>query len=77
MNLPGGIGIKDDFFSKTNIGAINGHYSSNMDTQIVLAVFILPLEAVITETIFVTTTSCEWVESASHYFVVIIIATPL
>ena len=48
-----------------------------MDTQIVLAVFILPLEAVITKTIFVTTTSCEWVESASHYFVVIIIATPL
>ena len=65
------------FFSKPNIGAINSHYSSNLDTQIVLTVFILPLEAVITKTIFVTMTSYEWVELASHYFVVIIIAIPL
>ena len=40
-------------------------------------VFISLLEAVINKTIFMTTTSCKWVESASHYFVVIVIAAPI
>ena len=40
-------------------------------------VFISPLEAVVNKTIFMTTMSCKWVESASRYFIVVVIAAPI